>query len=122
MRAEAGQARSLRFTTRVAPDGWVDGDWIVEGAIVIDNPAPYPARVVAIGDRIFDLRVDDSTQPQRVQVTALAGERLSEVPRLQNYGFSCHPPAGSSALLISIAGSRSSLRSSGGTDWMSARV
>ncbi len=68
--------------------------------------APTVRRLRALVNRATLVRVDDSAQPQRVQVTALAGERLSDVPRLQNYGFSCHPPAGSSALLISIAGSR----------------
>lgn len=52
----AGATEPVRFTTKVAPDGIVDRDFVVAGDIVITNPAPYAAQIVAIGDRIGELK------------------------------------------------------------------
>ena len=68
--------------------------------------APLQRRIRALAARATVTRVADSAASQRVQITVLAGERLDDVVRVQNFGLSAHPPAGSTALLISIGGSR----------------
>lgn len=67
---------------------------------------PVLRRLRALASRALIARVDDSAKLQAVQVTVLAGERLDDVQRIQNFGHSAVPPAGSTCLLISIAGSR----------------
>lgn len=67
---------------------------------------PVLARIRALAARASLTRVDDSGLSQQVQITVLAGERLDQVVRLQNFGLSANPPAGSTALLISLGGSR----------------
>lgn len=67
---------------------------------------PLNRRLRALVSRASVTAVNDTSKAQLVQVTVLSGERLSEVVRLQNFGHSAVPPAGSTALLISIGGSR----------------
>ena len=67
---------------------------------------PLNNRIRAIANRTSITRVADAGLSQQVQVTVLAGERLSDVVRLQNFGLTANPPAGSTALLISMGGSR----------------
>lgn len=50
---------------------------------------------------------DDSKKFQTSQIKGLEGESKDEVERLQNYGFTSHPPAGSEALTIFMGGDRS---------------
>lgn len=68
--------------------------------------APLMRRIRSLASRARLTRVDDSGLSQQVQITVLAGERLDQVVRLQNFGLSANPPAGSTALLVSIGGSR----------------
>ncbi len=67
---------------------------------------PLHRRLRALASRATIARVDDAPQLQQVQVTVMAGERLTGVQRLQYFGHSAVPPAGSTCLLVSIAGSR----------------
>ncbi|WP_439640059.1 phage baseplate assembly protein V [Nevskia sp.] len=67
---------------------------------------PLLRRLRALASRATIARVDDAPQLQQVQVTVMAGERLTGVQRLQYFGLSAVPPAGSTCLLVSIAGSR----------------
>ncbi len=67
---------------------------------------PLSRRLRALASRALIARADDGGKLQTVQVTALAGERLDDVQRLQYFGHSAVPPPGSTCLLISIAGSR----------------
>lgn len=67
----------------------------------------------AIGNRIKLLVgrgtlkfVQDSGNRQLVQFTGLKGETKDEVERVQNYGVSSNPPAGSRVVFISIGGNR----------------
>ncbi|ROH88669.1 phage baseplate assembly protein V [Stagnimonas aquatica] len=68
--------------------------------------APIQRRIRALAARTTVARAADAGASQRVQITVLAGERLDDVVRVQNFGLSANPPAGSTALLISIGGSR----------------
>ncbi|WP_421793400.1 phage baseplate assembly protein V [Hydrocarboniphaga effusa] len=67
---------------------------------------PIIGRIRAMASRCTITRVDDGGVAQIVQVTALATDRIPESARVQMFGMSAHPPAGSTALLISIGGSR----------------
>ena len=50
----------------------------------------------------------DDTQPfQTLQLTALAGERISGAQRVQQWGSRGNPPAGATVIILSIGGSRS---------------
>lgn len=68
--------------------------------------APFERRLRAMCTRVLIRLVDDSAGVQVVQVTGLAGERLSDVQRLQQFGFSGRPPAGATAVMVCIGGSR----------------
>lgn len=68
---------------------------------------PLQASISALATRVTLTAVDDTKRIQTVQVTGRAGERLSDVQRLQQFGFSANPPLGSNGLMICIAGSRS---------------
>lgn len=69
--------------------------------------------IKAIGNRINLLAgrgtlqfVQDGGNRQLVQFTALKGETKDEVERVQNYGLTSNPPAGSRVIFISIGGNR----------------
>lgn len=67
---------------------------------------PLDRRIRTLATRSTITRADDSELAQNVQVTALALERIPESNRVQMFGLTANPPAGSTALLISIGGSR----------------
>ncbi|MCX7061334.1 MAG: phage baseplate assembly protein V [Gammaproteobacteria bacterium] len=67
---------------------------------------PLLRRLRALASRASIARVDDGAKLQQVQISVMAGERLDGVQRLQYFGHSAVPPAGSTCLLVSIAGSR----------------
>ena len=67
---------------------------------------PLMRRLRALASRALIARVDDGGKLQQVQISVMAGERLDGVQRLQYFGHSAVPPAGSTCLLVSIAGSR----------------
>ena len=67
---------------------------------------PLDRRIRSLASRTTITRVDDADLAQRVQVTALALERIPQAARVQMFGLTSNPPAGSTALLISIGGSR----------------
>lgn len=50
--------------------------------------------------------VDDSGPLQKCQITGLAGETLSNIPRIQNFGFASNPPVDSEAIILSLGGMR----------------
>jgi phage baseplate assembly protein V len=47
---------------------------------------------------------DDAGKQQKMRVKGLAGEELKDVVRVQPYGFTSHPPAGSEGLIASLGG------------------
>lgn len=53
--------------------------------------------------------VNDAGGLQTLQVTALEDEHRDEVERVQNFGASSHPPAGSVPVLVAVGGSRDHL-------------
>lgn len=50
--------------------------------------------------------VDDSAGRQRMQLQLLKDEFKSDVERMQNYGMTSHPPVGSDAAVVFVAGNR----------------
>ncbi len=76
-------------------------DRLVESAM-----ASLKRRIRMLATRVTVTGVDDSQKIQTVQVTALDGERLADVQRLQPYGFTANPPLGGNGLMICIGGSR----------------
>lgn len=61
-----------------------------------------------IGRAILNV-IDDSQGIQFVQLSALAGETLDKIPRMQNFGFTSNPPAGSEAIVLSLGGNRENM-------------
>ncbi|WP_303674774.1 phage baseplate assembly protein V [Vampirovibrio chlorellavorus] len=51
--------------------------------------------------------IDDAGGYQLIQSDLLAGETRSGIERMQQYGFTGHPPAGSEALVVFMNGDRS---------------
>jgi len=49
---------------------------------------------------------DDGSGQQRMQVTLLDGETRDAADRVQQYGISAHPPAGSQVVVINVGGQR----------------
>jgi len=77
---------------------------------------PLEHRIRSIAAACTLTGVDDSTDLQNVQITLLAGERLSNAIRNQPFGLSANPPAGAVGLAISIGGSRTHTIVFGGED------
>ena len=69
--------------------------------------APLRRRVRMIATRVIITAVNDAGGVQLVQATGLNGERIPDVERLQQFGFSGHPPKGATGLMVCIGGSRS---------------
>jgi phage baseplate assembly protein V len=68
--------------------------------------APLLRRIRALSARAIIQALDDSGTLQKVVVTLLAGERISDVARLGHFGLASRPPAGSTAAFFGIGGSR----------------
>jgi phage baseplate assembly protein V len=67
-------------------------------------------RMMQLSSQRMIVRMVNDTQPrQRLQVQNFAGQIINNVPRMQNYGFSSHPPLGSEATIIALGGNQSNL-------------
>lgn len=67
---------------------------------------PLKNRVMLMISRAVIESVDDSMKMQLVKLSILKGETKDGVERMQNFGFSSNPPAGSEALVVFVAGNR----------------
>lgn len=54
--------------------------------------------------RVTLIETDDTGPQQTMRVRGFAGEELKDVVRIQPYGFTSHPPAGSEGLLLALGG------------------
>ncbi|MEW5422647.1 phage baseplate assembly protein [Amorphus sp. 3PC139-8] len=68
---------------------------------------PLGPRVLNAFARGTLVRTDDGPHMQEMQVRLLSGERLSGVERIEGYGLTTHPPAGSE-LVVGFVGSERS--------------
>lgn len=50
------------------------------------------------------LATDDTGKQQKMRARGLADEEFKDVVRVQNYGFSSHPPAGAEGLVLALGG------------------
>ncbi|PWB90674.1 hypothetical protein C5688_09115 [Methylocystis sp. MitZ-2018] len=77
------------------------------GLCKTDAPIMRPPRgyqpQVALGELV---EVDDDGKQQTVTHHGFAGEKHSEVYRPQPFGFSSHPPKGSTGIIVSLGGER----------------
>lgn len=71
--------------------------------------APLKNRVLSMLSRGRVNTVDDSADLQLLELTVLKGEIRREVERLQNYGFTSHPPKDAEVAVLSIGGNRDHL-------------
>src|SRR3989339_826236 len=69
--------------------------------------APLRRRVQLMIGRAVIAAVGDGSACQTLQVTALSGEVLDGVERIQEYGFTSHPHQGAEAVLLAVGGNRS---------------
>lgn len=53
--------------------------------------------------------INDGTGIQQVQISALAGESMDKVARMQNFGFTSNPPKGSEGIILALQGNRENL-------------
>lgn len=67
---------------------------------------PIYRRVMLIVGRGTLTMTDDGNGQQRQQVTLLDGETRDAADRVQQYGLSSHPPAGSQVVVINLGGQR----------------
>ncbi len=58
--------------------------------------------------RLFISSVADDGDRQLLSGESHSGQVLTDIPRLQQYGFGSHPPAGSEAILAAVAGGEAS--------------
>lgn len=70
--------------------------------------APLERRVRGLATRVRLTGTRDGGGLQLVSLEGLAGERLPNIVRLQQFGASGHAPKGSTGLLVAIGGARSS--------------
>lgn len=68
--------------------------------------APIKNRVAMLAARVVIATVDDSKKMQTVKIGVLKDENLTEVERMQNYGFTSNPGPKSEGVIICIGGSR----------------
>ncbi|HEX7124677.1 MAG TPA: phage baseplate assembly protein V [Thermodesulfobacteriota bacterium] len=68
---------------------------------------PLRRRILLMVSRAIVRVVDDSGGLQVVQVTALAGEVLDGVTRVQVYGLTSHPHSEAEGVLVCVGGTRS---------------
>jgi phage baseplate assembly protein V len=67
---------------------------------------PLKARVLLMVGRAIIAAVKDSTSIQEAQLSALKGESLDGVQRIQEFGFTSNPPPGSEAIIVALGGNR----------------
>lgn len=69
---------------------------------------PIKRKVFLLIGRAILTAVNNSEKTQKIQVTGLKGENITDIERLQNYGFESYPVVGSSeAAILFINGNRS---------------
>lgn len=68
--------------------------------------APFRDAIMLLTGKAVITLVDDTKDIQEVQLSALAGETLSRVPRVQNFGFASNPPKDSEAIIVSLGAQR----------------
>ncbi|MEX2630035.1 MAG: phage baseplate assembly protein V [Tistlia sp.] len=65
---------------------------------------PMRRRLGAMVRRAVLELIDDESALQRLQATALAGETLDGLERVQQYGFTSHPHPGAAAIVLALGG------------------
>jgi phage baseplate assembly protein V len=68
--------------------------------------APLSRRIRMLAGRGSVAMSDDTGRIQKLQLTVLNGERISEVARVQQFGHSSRPPKGSTCVVLCMSGSR----------------
>lgn len=69
---------------------------------------PFQKMRLMIGRGLVNL-IDDAKGLQEIQADILDSETREGIERAQNFGMTSHPPAGSEAFMVAIAGSRDHL-------------
>lgn len=70
---------------------------------------PLKIRVQLMIGKCIITAVNDSSAIQELQISALAGEAMNKVPRVQEFGFASNPPVGSEAIVVSLGGNRENM-------------
>lgn len=70
---------------------------------------PLKDRVFLMAGKALIAAVNDANGIQETQIKVLKGESMERVPRIQNFGFSSNPPAGSEAIVLALGGNRENL-------------
>jgi len=70
---------------------------------------PLKIRVQLMIGKCIISAVNDSKDIQELQISALAGEAMERVPRIQEFGFASNPPIGSEAIVVALGGNRENM-------------
>lgn len=68
--------------------------------------APLKRRVMGMISRAVIEAIKDSSGIQQLNIAAMAEEKYTNVPRVQEYGFTSHPLPGAEAVTVFLGGSR----------------
>lgn len=70
---------------------------------------PVKDRLYLLVGKAIIKAVNDDAQIQELRISALAGETMDRVARMQEFGFSSNPPAGSEGIILALGANRENL-------------
>lgn len=70
---------------------------------------PIKDRLYLIAGKAIIKAVNDGAPIQELRISALAGEAMDRVARMQEFGFSSNPPAGSEGIILALGANRENL-------------
>lgn len=70
---------------------------------------PIKDRVYLMIGRAIIKAVNDGTPIQETRISALAGEAMDRIARMQEFGFASNPPEGTEAIVVALGGNRENL-------------
>jgi len=70
---------------------------------------PLKDRVFLMAGKAIIAAVNDASVIQEAQIKVMKGESMERVPRIQDFGFTSNPPAGSEAIVLALGGNRENL-------------
>lgn len=70
---------------------------------------PIKDRLYLLAGKAIIKAVNDGAPIQELRISALAGEAMDRIARMQEFGFSSNPPAGSEGIILALGANRENL-------------
>ena len=70
---------------------------------------PIKDRLYLLAGKAIIKAVNDGAPIQELRISALAGEAMDRIARMQEFGFSSNPPAGSEGVILALGANRENL-------------